>query len=94
MNNSQIICPQCHSRLNKPPQLEVLGDIKKGGGSFMAFGNPDDMLTCPACGFKLKIQDIIDGKYDEGLKGNWLSVIFAFAFLAFIIWLIIKCSSS
>lgn len=62
--SSQIICPRCQRILNKPPALEMLGEIQQGGGGFIGFGDPNDHLSCPSCGFKLRIGDIIDGKFD------------------------------
>ncbi len=91
MSMPQIICPDCHNRLNKPPQLELVGNIKEAGGSFMAFSNPDDKLTCPACGFQLRIGDIIEGKFDIPKEG-WLSSVFSLVILGFLIWLITQCS--
>ena len=91
MSGSQIICPKCRSRLNKPPQLDVLGAIKQSGGSFIAFGDPDKTLTCPACGFQIRVGDIIDGKFDPP-KSGWPGVFGIVVLLVFAGWLIVKCS--
>lgn len=64
MSSTQIICPKCRSKLNKPPQLEVLGEVQRSGGGFIAFGDPNSSLTCPACGAQLKLADIAAGKFD------------------------------
>ena len=90
MGSSQIVCPKCRSTLNKPPQLDMLSEIKKGGGSFMAFGDPNDTLVCPACGCRIRIGDIIDGKHDAS-KGSWVETILTLGVLAVIVALLAKC---
>jgi hypothetical protein len=69
----------------------MLSEIKKEGGSFIAFGDPDSMLTCPACGFQLRVADIIDGKHDPR-EGGCGAVIGLIVMLGIVVWLLEKCS--
>jgi hypothetical protein len=91
---SQLICPHCHRTLNKPPQLEVLGDIQQGGGGFIAFGDPDGHLSCPNCGFELRIGDIIDGKFDPKKAGPVATLVGYLIFIGIVVGLIAMCSHS
>lgn len=82
MNPVQIQCPHCRAMINLPPQLEVLHQVKKGGGGFVAFGDPDKMLPCPHCGRGIHTGEIIDGKHDP--KTSWVDAAATLAVLALI----------
>jgi len=83
MSSALIICPKCKNRLNLPPQLEILHEAHKGGGGYVAFGDPDRLLPCPHCGEGLRVKDIIDGKHDMP-KSGCLADVAAFGFLGLI----------
>jgi hypothetical protein len=91
--DATIICPTCRQALRLPPQLEVLREVHKGGGSFVAFGDPDQKLPCPYCPTTLRVRDILDGKYDppRAKGGGILEVIFALGLLVGIVALFRSC---
>jgi hypothetical protein len=65
-----IACPRCGTVLEKPAQLFVLGAAMESNGSFVALGDPDRIMPCPACGAGLVVSDILSGKHDVGARGN------------------------
>jgi hypothetical protein len=69
MASAQIVCPQCHQALNLPAQLEVMMEVHKGGGGYIAFGDPNRKLPCPHCGHSLRVGDIIEGKHSPKPAG-------------------------
>jgi hypothetical protein len=83
MDAARIICPECRRALNLPPQMEILREVKKGGGGFIAFGDPDRRLACPHCGHGIRTGDIIDGKHDPKPAG-WLGTLAGLAVLGLI----------
>lgn len=91
MSTAQIICPGCRRAINLPPQLEVLHEVKKGGGGFVAFGDPDKKLPCPHCGHGIRTGDIIDGKHDVKPAGI-LETLLGFGLLALIVFGIYSCA--
>jgi hypothetical protein len=91
MASEFLICPNCKTRLNKPVQYQVMGDIGSAGGSFIGLGG-DDTLPCSACGFRMKKMDIIAGKFDPTVskKGMLIAAIVAVAVIGFLLY---QCSS-
>jgi hypothetical protein len=84
MSTARIICPKCHQSVNLPAQLEVMMEVHRGGGGYIAFGDPDRRLGCPSCGHGIRVGDIIEGKHNPKRAG-WLATLFNFAFLAAIV---------
>jgi len=91
MNTTQINCPECKSVINLPPQLDILHEVKKGGGGFVAFGDPNKRLPCPHCRHGIRMGDIIDGKYDPKPAGM-LETLLGFGLLALIAFGIYSCA--
>lgn len=92
MSSAQIMCPQCRRSLNLPAQLEVMREVHKGGGGYIAFGDPDRKLPCPHCGHGIRVGDIIEGKHSPKPAG-WIETLAGFAVLGLICFgLLYACS--
>ena len=92
MNSPKIVCPKCRGIFNKPPDLEVMGDIKKSGASGVSFADPNAKLTCPQCTGPIRISDIIDGKHDLP-KGGWFDTVVVVVILIVLFGAIVAFSS-
>lgn len=90
MAAEHFICPNCKTTIPKPIQLQVLGDVASGGGSFIAMGETDK-LTCPRCRHPIPKMGIIEGKFDPKADAGsiWVAIV-VFAVIAFIVY---KCAS-
>jgi len=53
MISEYLVCPQGKTTLNKPVQYQVLGEVTKAGGSFIAMGDSDS-VPCGICGFRCR----------------------------------------
>lgn len=84
MASAQINCPKCHQALNLPAQLEVMMEVHKGGGGYIAFGDPDRQLPCPHCGQGIRVGDIIEGKFSPKPAG-WGETLLGCAVLGVIV---------
>ncbi len=80
----QIVCPKCVNPLDLPPQLEIVRAAHRGGGGYIAFGDPNRVLRCPHCGHGLRTGDIIEGKHDLPRQGC-LETLVGFALLGLIV---------
>ncbi len=87
MASEYLVCPKCGTRLQKPASLQVLQEVTKSGGSFIAMGEADD-VPCGVCGFRMAKKDIVEGKFDppSGGVGSTLSAIFALIALGFLLY--------
>jgi hypothetical protein len=90
---STIYCPACNNGLRLPPQIEVLKTVHQGGGSYVAFGDPGQVLPCPHCGTRLAIRDILSGKYDSAkfTTGSFVSIVVIVAIIAVVVILWRSC---
>ncbi len=92
MNSARIMCPQCRRPLTLPAQLEVIMEVHKGGGGYIAFGDPDRKQPCPHCGHGLRVGDIIEGKHSPKPAG-WFETLLSFAVVgAICLGLLYACS--
>lgn len=57
-------CPSCSASHEKPPQLRLLGEA----AAAVAVGH--QKLSCPSCGRAASVQDILDGRLDDGPKSE------------------------
>lgn len=67
MSSEYIVCPNCKTKLKKPVQYQVLGDVAQAGGSFFAVGESDS-VPCSVCGFRMSKMDIVEGKFDPRVR--------------------------
>ena len=93
MNDSrEFFCPNGHS-LQMSDSMHMLALVHRSGGNYMASATVDT-VTCPGCGAEMRVQDIIEGKYDRrgGLADTIAGIVGLVLMIGGIVWLVRSCS--